>query len=336
MGKAMSVTPYTDEEAAKALVQVVGGTTWEAVTLARGYLATLQGTSIEDAAREMYERGPQTLKRSRELLGRSATGGILPLLTRRERTGSAENPVTKLFPAAVTEQRFLDLLDDLVGSRPAVRYTDERQAGHTLTDFTLHEGDLPLPINIKNAGTRFENAASLVGLEPDDCIPIPAYKAYAALEAVPNLLYAVSVDYQLVGQLNTLLPSLLDRQEAIVWDLLNQYVGSHVKKAEDAFVASTVRKHWPDLKARIANNPFHVISARKSVRILQTKPKRTPGIGLKAWGTGASGEINVHLSIREDTTPWAEVTRRIVDSGVGDIVVAVNRKRMEEVYDPEI
>jgi hypothetical protein len=97
----MSVTPYTDEEAATALVQVVGGTTWEAVTLARGYLATRQGTSIDDAAREMYVRGPQTLRRSRELLGRAATDGILPLLTRRERTGSAENPVTKLFPASV-------------------------------------------------------------------------------------------------------------------------------------------------------------------------------------------------------------------------------------------
>ncbi len=332
----MSVTPYTDKEAAEALVQVVGGTTWEAVTLARGYLATLQGTSIEDAAREMYDHGPQTLRRSRELLGRATTEGILPLLTRRERTGSAENPVTKLFPAAVTEQRFLDLLDELVGSRPSVRYTDERQAGHTLTDFTLQEGDLVLPVNIKNAGTRFENAASLVGLEPDDCIPIPAYKAYAAIESAPNLIYAVSVDYQLVSQLNTLLPPLLVREEAIVWELLNQYAGSHVKKAEDAFVTATVRKHWLDIKARVADNPFHVISARKSVRVLQTKPKRTPGIGLKAWGTGASGEVNVHLSVREDTTPWAEVARRILASGITDIVGAVNRKRMEEVYDPEI
>jgi hypothetical protein len=76
--KAMSVMPYKDEEAARALAQVVGGTTWEAVTLAHGYLATLQGTSIDDAAREMYERGPQTLRRSRELLGRTATEGILP------------------------------------------------------------------------------------------------------------------------------------------------------------------------------------------------------------------------------------------------------------------
>lgn len=332
----MSDTPYTDEEAARALVQVVGGTTWEAVTLARGYLATRQGTSIDDAAREMYERGPQTLRRSRELLEQAATGRILALLTRREKTGSAENPVTKLFPAAVTEQRFLDHLDELVGGRTAVRYTDDRQAGHTLTDFTLREEDIVLPVNIKNAGTRFENAASLVGLEPNDCIPIPAYKAYAAIESVPNLVYAVSVDYQLVGRLNAILPPLLVREEAIVWDLLNQYTGSHVKKAEDASVTATVRKHWPDIKAVIADNPFHVVSARKSIRILQTKPKRTPGLGLKAWGTGASGEVNVHLSIREDTTPWAEVARRVAASGLSDIVGAVNRKRLEEVYDPEI
>jgi hypothetical protein len=56
----MSVTPYTDEEAARALVHVLGGTTWEAVTLARGYIATLQGTDIEDAARQMYPPTPST------------------------------------------------------------------------------------------------------------------------------------------------------------------------------------------------------------------------------------------------------------------------------------
>jgi hypothetical protein len=334
--RVMTVAPYNGQEAAEALLQIIGGTTWEAVTLAHGYLSTLRGGSDDDAARAMYERGPQTLKRSRELLAGAKVIGFLEVLTKRVKTGSAENPVTKLFPAAITEQRFLELLDTLVATKPSVSYSDDRQAGHTLTDFSLAESQLSLPINIKNAGTRFERAFDLVGLQPDDCIPIPAYKAYAALEAVPDLLYAVSQDYGLMGKLDSLLPGLFDRAESIVWDLLNRFGGTHVQKAEDSFVAAIVRKHWAGLKVGISDRPFHLVSARKSVRILQTKPKRTPGIGLKAWGTGASAEVNVHLSIREDTTPWEEVSRRIVTSGLGNVVAAVNRKRMEEVYDPEI
>lgn len=81
---------------------------------------------------------------------------------------------------------------------------------------------------------------------------------------------------------------------------------------------------------------FHVISARRAVRILQTQPQRTPGIGLKAWGTGANAEVNVHVSIREDTTPWSLVSHRIVVNGIEDIIRAINRKRVEEVFDPEI
>jgi hypothetical protein len=261
--------------------------------------------------------------------------GFLVVLTPRERTGSAGNPITKLFPAAITEQRFLELLDALTAARPTVSYSDDREGG-TLTDFTLSEEDVKLPVNIKNAGTRFERAATLVGLAPDDCIPIPAYKAYAAIETLPNLVYAVAVDYGLVSTLNTLLPSLFTREEVIAWELLNQFAGTHVRKAEDAFVSGVVRKHWMALKSVIADAPFHAISARKSVRILQTKPNRTPGIGLKAWGTGAAGEINVHVSIREDTTPWATVSKRIVDFGLKNIIAAVNRKRRELVYDPEI
>jgi hypothetical protein len=283
----------------------------------------------------MYDRGPQTLKKSKELLGALGTKGFVGQLTLREKTGSAENPITKLFPAAITEQRFLELLDEITTARPSVTYTDNREA-RSLVDFTLREDEEELPINIKNAGTKFEQAASLVGLSPEDCIPIPAYKAHAALERLPNLLYAVSVDYELVGQLQSLLLTLFDPRERIVWELLNGYAGAKVRAAEDAFVTRVVRQHWAAIKAVVSANPFHVVSARKSIRVLQTKPKRTPGIGLKAWGTGAAGEVNVHLSIQEDTTPWPEVAKRITEKGITAVIAAVNRRITEVVHDPEI
>jgi len=69
---------------------------------------------------------------------------------------------------------------------------------------------------------------------------------------------------------------------------------------------------------------------------LQNKPYWTPGIGLKAWGTGASAEVNVHVSISEDTILWAVISDRIKLNGIVDIISAVNRKLMKEIYVPEI
>jgi len=327
---------YSDREAAQSLVKVVGESRWEAVALAHGYLSALEGTTDKDAAKAVFKRGPQTLKRSEELIRESRKKGFLTLLTPRKKTGSAENPITKMFPATITEQRFLELMDNLCSSRKGFSYSDDRETGHSLTDFTLKEDGLELPINIKNAGTRFEKAQQLVGLEPEDCIPIPAYKANAALEVVPNLLYVVSVDYDLVKSLNTILSQLFSQEERIVWDILNKHTGTQVRNAEDLFIFSMVRKYWKNLKKSVKHSPFHAISARKAVRILQVKPKRTPGIGLRAWGTGASAEVNIHVSIKEDTTPWTEVSERVESKGVKNIIRAVNRKRMEEVFDPEI
>jgi hypothetical protein len=84
-----------DKDAADALVNVVGDTRWEAVTFAHGFIAQQGGKAVDEAARAMYDRGPQTLKKSKELLGAVATRGFIGQLTARERTGSAENPITK-------------------------------------------------------------------------------------------------------------------------------------------------------------------------------------------------------------------------------------------------
>lgn len=227
------------------------------------------------------------------------------------------------------------MLDELSGAKSGLTYSDNRDTG-SLTDFTLKEEEVELPINIKNAGTRFERAEELVGLDPNDCLPIPAYKAHAAVDAFPNLLYVISVDYQLIHNLDTLLPKLMSDDETIVWALLNEYVGPRYKNAEDLFIFSIVNKYWDQLKGITNQSPFYVISARKAIKILNSKPKRTPGIGLKAWGTGASSEINVHVSIKEDTTPWDNIQDRIIRMGIQNIIEAVNRKRYMWVYDPEI
>jgi len=108
-----------------------------------------------------------------------------------------------------------------------------------------------------------------------------AYKAHAAIERFPNLLYCVSVDYELIEVLANELPKSLTDDERVVWELISKYQGTLTRDAEDGFVFEIVRKYWDRLKPIIRENPFHIISARKSVRILQTKPERTPGIGMR-------------------------------------------------------
>ena len=326
---------YSSIEAANALVNVIGSSKWNAVAYAHGFIAKSRGASDDDSARLIYNHGPQSLKHSKEFIRYVETLGLISYFKVRSITGSAANPITKLFPATITEQRFQELLDDICSVRDTLSYQDERDS-RNLADFTISEGDLTLPINIKNAGTKFLRSQELVGLNPDDCIPIPAYKAYGALDVLPELLYVISVDYDLLPTLDRLLPELFNTDESIVWDLLNQYTGSKVRDSEDTFIWGIVKKHWERIKEEVESNPFHVISARKAIRILHSKPKRTPGIGLRAWGTGANAEVNVHISINEETTAWETVSKRLAENGVTDIVSAINRKRTEIIYDPEI
>jgi len=331
---------YSDIRAAQAIKEVIGASRWEGVAFAEAFLAiSNQRATDEEAARIIFEKDARSLKASREIVPMARKDGFLHLLRHLERTGSAENPITKLFPAYITEQRFLEFLDALKEQRSGLDYREDRGNEHSLRDFTIVEHEIELPINVKNAGTRFENAAQLVGLAPDDCIPIPAYKANAAVESAGftvNLLYVISVDYDLIKTLDRMLPQFFSDDEAIVWDLLNRHTGKLVRDAEDLFIGRVVRRHWPELQRVVHDKPFHVISARKAIRILQTNPKRTPGIGQRAWGTAARGEVNVHISVEAETKHWSEVAERIIRNGVTDVVKAVNRKVMQEVYDPEI
>ncbi len=149
-------------------------------------------------------------------------------------------------------------------------------------------------------------------------------------------IYVFAIDYRLTTKIETHLLTHLNAQEAAVWRLLNTKAGSRIRDAEDKFIYSTVEKYWPQFTAECPLPGFRAISARRAIRILQTQPKRTPGIGLRAWGTGASAEVNVHVSIHSETKPWDELHQRILSSGLTDIVEAINRKRTEVVFDPEL
>jgi|GEM_PF-395056 len=337
----MTDTQFTEQDAAKALVNVIGHSQWIAVALAKGFLELQKGSSLNDAADAIRKHGdlrtPMTKALSLEYANSIQAKGLLPTMPKREKTGSAENAITKLFPAVIAEKLFFEDLESLVAAHPNLKYQDDRSSGrYTVADVIIIDDSCELPINIKTATTKFMNAKTLVNIEPDDCLPIPAYKAHAALKSQPSLIYAICQDYSILEKLSTNLPSILSADESIVWSLLNQYGGSRVKSGEDAFIYAAVDTHWPNLKALAAGNDFTVISAKKAVEILRASPERTPGIGLKAWGTGARAEVNVHISISTDTTPWSTVRKRLIEKGGCDVLNGVNRTKQTLVPAPEL
>src|SRR6266481_8698838 len=105
--------PYTDDQASRALLDVIGSSRWEAVGIAHGFCALQNGAPNEEAARAIYRHGSQSLKKSREIVDAFAKSGFLTQLTLREERGAAADVVPKLFPGRITEERFLELLDDL-------------------------------------------------------------------------------------------------------------------------------------------------------------------------------------------------------------------------------
>jgi hypothetical protein len=123
--------------------------------------------------------------------------------------------------------------------------------------------------------------------------------------------------------------------ETFVWKILSNYSGSLIRDAEDRFVRAMANRHRDTFSSLAPDPVFGIISARKAVRIPQKHPKRTPGLGLRARGTGASAENNAHVSVADETKIWDKTYIRIVKNGLPDIISAVNRKKTELVFDPE-
>lgn len=87
-------------------------------------------------------------------------------------------------------------------------------------DYALLRDESELPINVKVASTLFRKARETVGLDPEDCIPISAYKAIGASERVPTLVYVDLVDFSLRERVDAFVEELKG-DLAIGWHLLS-------------------------------------------------------------------------------------------------------------------
>ena len=193
-------------------------------------------------------------------------------------------------------------------------------------DYAIERDGLQLPINVKVASTLFRNARQTVGLEPEDCIPISTYKAIGACERVPDLVYVDLVDFTLREKVDAFMHALRGSL-ARAWALLSWYGGPGLKRAQDEYVATLFGKHGDALvKLAPGVTSFRVISAQRVLAIMRANPRRVPGLGVKAAGTGTfNAEVNVHVSVERETVPWDDVAEILRHKGIQAVLDRVRQ-----------
>jgi hypothetical protein len=212
--------------------------------------------------------------------------------------------------------------------------TDYHEAGEN-RDFGVGKDGLELPINVKVASTMFRKALTVVGLDPEDCIPISAYKAIGASERVPELVYVDLVDFTLRERVDAFMDGLRGAL-AIGWHLLSWYRGKGAVKAQREYLRALFEHRGEELDALAPGaQSFRVISAQRVLAIMRANPRRVPGLGVRGAGTGGFvGEVNVHVSVQRETRSWDEVAAELRDRGISQVLASVMRTRPADIPDP--
>ena len=204
-------------------------------------------------------------------------------------------------------------------------------------DFAVRKDGLELPINVKTASTIFRKAKEIVGLEPNDCIPIPAYKAVAVSERVPDLVYVDLVDFSFRQRVDEFTDAL-GGSGGLLWKVLAWYGGKGVRKAQDGYVAKLFDLYEDELVALAPKaSSWRVISAQRVLAIMRDKPRRCPGLGVRAAGTGGfNAEVNIHVSLKDETVSWQDVSETLQRGGIQAVLDMIRHRTTREVADPSL
>lgn len=227
--------------------------------------------------------------------------------------------------------------DHLAGLEPdGFEVVDYHEAGEN-RDYGLQRDGLELPINVKVASTLFRNAQTVVSLDPEDCVPISAYKALGAAERVPNLVYVDLVDFTLREKVDGFMNGL-DGALGIGWHLLSWYRGTGIRAAEDRYFDVLFERRAADLKELVPPvTQFRVISAKRVLAILRHLPRRVPGLGVPGAGTGGfSAEVNVHVSVSSEMVAWNDIAEQLRQEGIQPVLDRIGRERDETWAYPDL
>jgi len=213
---------------------------------------------------------------------------------------------------------------------------DLHEAGEN-RDYAVERDGQELPINVKTASTMFRNAKQVVGLEPEDCIPISAYKAIGASERVPDLVYVDLVDFTLREKVDQFMNARTG-SEGLLWRVLSWYGGAGARRAQDQYVAGLFERYGKQLIGFAPEaSKWRVISAQRVLAIMRETPRRCPGLGVPAAGRGVfNAEVNIHVSVEHETVAWDDVVEAMRSDGIQAVLARVRRRENRSVPAPTI
>lgn len=226
--------------------------------------------------------------------------GLLDGALSRRRQGIAQ-----MLLGALAERRFEELINQVTGG--GVLRIEDHRPSRTDTDYRLLNGN-GHPIcrfNVKFHGSLFREARRYVGLDPDDCFALAAYKIDRALrrqedEKLPYIFLVLTVPDLAAADVGGPIP------DDHVWALA---ILEGRLAVEEAIVARLLRDDYlPRFRpffARMPEGQFRVISAKKADTLLREKLfERVPALSLKGFTRKfRNAEVDMHLSLTRELTP---------------------------------
>lgn len=276
--------------------------------------------------------------------------GWLVARTLRQRLASNDEgePLRGLEKRAKANQAFRNLVVGRIAERifwerhlrplekDGFEVVDLHEAGEN-RDYAVRRDGFELPINVKTASTLFRKAQTVVGLAPEDCIPISAYKAIGSCERVPDLVYVDLVDFTLREKVDAFMDDLAGSPE-VLWELLSWYGGAGAHRAQDEYMAALFDTYARRLMAFVPSAAaYRVISAQRVLAIMRNIPRRCPGLGVRAAGTGGfNAEVNIHISVASETVPWDKVAGIMLNDGIEPVLQEIRNSESRDMPAPTI
>ncbi len=250
--------------------------------------------------------------------------------------GADEKPMTKarrslgrMLLGDLAEREFERLYRRTLGADELLQLQDARRA-RTETDYHVINGDgKPVfRLNIKFHGTLFERAKADVGLDPEDCFALGTYKIYQGItkqveERRPYVFVVVSVPGLTADVAGAAIPDAFVHLSSFVFE--SRMSGK--RDLEDAIVRTVIDQQEPeaaggavdDFARRIEHAEWRVISARKADRLLrQLLFERVFAVRQR---TSPRTQVNMHLSLSDDLTPFVEFARLRKERGLHGLAV---------------
>lgn len=245
-----------------------------------------------------------------KLVSRVRRQGLAGLIPDTERTTAQELTrrrlgIAQMLLGELAERRFEAVIREVTGG--GILRIEVHRPSRTDTDYRLLNGsNNPIcRFNIKFHGSLFREAQRFVGLEPQDCFALAAYKINNALrrqqdERLPYIFLVLSVPDLSAADVGRLVP------DDFVWMLAA--LGGRMA-VEEAIVTHLLRPEYlprfHPIFDRMPEGQFRVISAKKAWNLLREKLfERVHALSLKGFTRKfRNAEVDMHFSLSKELTP---------------------------------